>query len=173
MMDAMTKISAGLERAFAEQGFAETSVENLREAAGVSLRTLYKYTPSRGDMVCAALEHRHGRYLKHVFEGLPEDGEDALAALMDRVGAWMATETSHGCLFHAAVAAAPGDERLRDLLLRHKSEVARQASAAAGLAGRDVDIMLILEGLTQSWPLHREAAIASAKRLGRALARID
>jgi len=170
MTDTMTKIASGLERAFAGQGFAEPSVEDLRDAAGVSLRTLYKYTPSRDDMVHAALEHRHRRYLERVFDALPADRIAALDALMERVGGWMETETSHGCLFHAAVAAAPGDARLRALLERHKGEVAARAAAATGLAGREIDLLLILEGLTQTWPLHRDAAVASAKRLGRALA---
>ena len=47
----MTKIAEGLECAFASRGFAEPSVDDLRDSAGVSLRTLYKYMPSRGDMV--------------------------------------------------------------------------------------------------------------------------
>ena len=42
MTDTKTKIAAGLEQAFAARGFAEPSVEDLRDAAGVSLRTLYK-----------------------------------------------------------------------------------------------------------------------------------
>ena len=102
MTEMLNKISVGLERAFASRGFAEPSVEDLRDAAGVSLRTLYKYVPSRADMVQAALENRHQRYLSLMFEGLPDGPEDAAEAIFDRVGIWMATETSHGCLFHAA-----------------------------------------------------------------------
>lgn len=165
----MTRISAGLERAFAERGFAEPSVEDLRDAAGVSLRTLYKYAPSRDEMMRVALEHRHRRYLDHIFTELPEDGDAALAALMERVGIWMEREASHGCLFHAAVAAAPGDVRLRALLERHKSEVASLAAGATDLKGRDTDLLVILEGLTQAWPLLGEAAVESAKRLGTCL----
>ena len=45
MTDTMRRIAGGLERAFAADGFAEPSVEDLRDAAGVSLRTLYKYAP--------------------------------------------------------------------------------------------------------------------------------
>lgn len=169
MTDMMTRISVGLEQAFASRGFAEPSVEDLRDAAGVSLRTLYKYTPSRDDMVLAALEHRHRRYLDHVFADLPADAELAVSAIMDRIGNWMAREASHGCLFHAAVAAAPQDQRLRTLLARHKTEVAARAAKASGLTGREVDLTLIMEGLTQSWPLHREEAVASAMRLSSAL----
>ncbi|MDF1610474.1 TetR/AcrR family transcriptional regulator [Hoeflea sp. YIM 152468] len=163
------KIAAGLERAFAENGFAEPSVEDLRDAAGVSLRTLYKYAPSRDVMVRTALEHRHRRYIAHVFDDLPGDADAAVSAILDRVAGWMRREATHGCLFHAAVAAAPHDPTLRALLQSHKAEVARRAAAVTGQAGRDVDMTLIIEGLTQSWPLYGDAAVVSARRLSLAL----
>lgn len=161
----MIRIAAGLERAFARDGFATPSVEKLRDAAGVSLRTLYKYTPSRDEMAHAALEYRHQRYMAHVFGDLAPDPAIALTAIIDRVADWMKQEASHGCLFHAAVAASPGDGALRDLLMRHKVEVAKRAAELAGRQGRETEIILILEGLTQSWPLYGDAAVDSAKRL--------
>jgi len=81
----------------------------------------------------------------------------------------MATETAHGCLFHGAVAAEPGSVRLREVLGRHKAEVARRAAASTGLEGHEIELSVIMEGLTQAWSLHRDAAIASAKRLGHGL----
>lgn len=169
MSDTRVRIAAGLERAFAEHGFAAPSVGDLRDAAGVSLRTLYKYTPSREEMVYAALEHRHQRYLEKVFGDLPEAGDRALAEIFHRIGAWMGTESARGCLFHAAVAAAPQDKRLIALLQEHKGEVARLAAKSGGLEGREVELMLILEGLTQTWPLHGTHAIDSANRMSTAL----
>ena len=115
MADMMSKISSGLERAFAARGFAEPSVEDLRDAAGVSLRTFYKYTPSRADMV------------------------------------------------------DPNSEPLRRLLERHKAEVASKAAAATGLAAAETELLVIIEGLTQAWPLRGDAAVEAAKRLGCAL----
>ncbi|HBS21520.1 MULTISPECIES: TetR/AcrR family transcriptional regulator [Thalassospira] len=165
MTDTKLKIAAGLERAFAKGGFAEPSVDDLREAADVSLRTLYKYTPSRADMVHLALEHRHQRYIDLLFTDLPEAPDRALSAIIDRVGVWMETEASHGCLFHAAVAASPGDQVLRDLLARHKTEVATKVAIATGRQGYEIELNLILEGLTQSFTLHGAEAIAAAKRL--------
>lgn len=164
------KIAAGLELAFATHGFAEPNVETLRDAAGVSLRTLYKYMPSRADMVMAALEHRHQRYLAQVLKDLPDDPSEARSTLMDRVGTWMRIEAAHGCLFHAAVAADPGNASVRTLLRRHKQEVALRAARATGLADQEVALLLVLEGLTQSWPLHGAEAVAAAKRLASALA---
>lgn len=169
MTDTMNKISVGLERAFASRGFAEPSVEDLREAAGVSLRTLYKYTPSRAEMTLAALEHRHQRYLTAVFEGLPTDPAEALDAILARVGNWMVNEASHGCLFHAAVAADPKSVPLRALLQRHKAEVATRAAEACECPEATTDLLVIIEGLTQAWPLRGEAAVKAAKRLGHAV----
>lgn len=169
----MSKISEGLERAFASQGFAEPSVEDLRDAAGVSLRTLYKYTPSRAEMVLAALETRHQRYLARVFDDLPEEPEQALEAILSRIGNWMETETSHGCLFHAAVAADPSSLRLRTLLKRHKSDVATRTASAIELCGSETALLLIIEGLTQAWPLRGEAAVEAAKSLGHALRSLE
>lgn len=169
MADMMSKIATGLERAFASQGFAAPSVEDLRDAAGVSLRTLYKYTPSRAEMVLAALENRHQRYLTFIFEKLPNEPQEALDAILSRIGSWMAAETSHGCLFHAAVAADPESVPLRALLERHKREVAAKAAKACALTGKESELLLIIEGLTQTWPLGGDAAVGAAKLLGHTL----
>lgn len=166
MPDTKTRIAAGLERAFAENGFAEPNIDSLREAAGVSLRTLYKYMPSREEMVLSALEHRHQRYMQFVFAKLPSDDKPVLHTLFERVSEWMSTEAAHGCLFHAAVAAAPRDARLRSLLARHKTDVAHEVAALSGLPDRQGEITLIVEGLMQDWPLHRGKATECAIHLG-------
>ena len=169
------KIAAGLEQAFAKHGFAEPNVEVLRDAAGVSLRTLYKYMPSRSDMVLAALEHRHQRYLSHMFSALPEGaggaatGPAVFAELLRRIGEWMVEEAAHGCLFHAAVAAAPTDQALQSLLQRHKAEVADKAARAVGLPDQSAALLMIFEGVTQCWPLQGQETLHTGQALGRGL----
>ncbi|WP_368187935.1 TetR/AcrR family transcriptional regulator [Aestuariibius sp. HNIBRBA575] len=161
----MTKIAGGLERAFAAHGFAAPSVEDLRDAAGVSLRTLYKYAPSRDAMIRMALEHRHQRYLIQIFGAASGSSQQGVNETLDRVADWMRTEASHGCLFHAAVASAPDDPCLRKLLEQHKTEVSKMAVARAGTDINANDLLVIIEGLTQAWPLSKDAALSSAKRL--------
>jgi AcrR family transcriptional regulator len=165
MGDMAIKIAAGLEKAFAARGFSEPSVEDLRDAAGVSLRTLYKYAPSRDAMVHMALEHRHQRYLDHIFGGLECQAALTTDTILDRVADWMKVEASHGCLFHSAVAAAPDDVELRHLLERHKSEVYHLCVTRTGEKIKESDFMVIIEGLTQAWPLSKDAALSSAKQL--------
>ncbi|NDR56337.1 TetR/AcrR family transcriptional regulator [Aliiruegeria sabulilitoris] len=117
----------------------------------------------------AAFKHRHQCYLAPAFDDLPPDPDAALDALLDRISDRMATETSHGCLFHAAVAADPGSARLRELLTRHKAEVARKASEAADLPEAENALLLIIEGLTKTWPLHGHAVEGHAQSMARAL----
>lgn len=165
MKDTQEKIAAGLEQAFAAEGFAESGVDQLRDATQVSLRTLYKYCPSREDMVLMALEHRHERYLDHLFRDLPEAPEKALEDIFARIGAWMRTNAAQGCLFHAAVAAQPHSVALRQMLERHKAEVAERLAKAMGLSACRDELMLLHEGLTQSWSFMGEAAVDHAKTL--------
>ncbi len=162
-----TKIAAGLEQAFAARGFAEPSVEDLRDAAGVSLRTLYKYAPSRDAMTLMALEHRHQRFLIHLFDDPTSSEKQDLAKTLERVASWMREEASHGCLFHSAVASAPDNDALRSLLERHKQEVAKLAIQRTETSASTDDIMLIIEGLTQAWPLRKDSALTSAQRLAK------
>jgi AcrR family transcriptional regulator len=169
MNETREKIASGLEHAFATGGFAEIGVDDLRAATQVSLRTLYKYYPSREDMVLAALEHRHARYLAHLFTDLPAAPERALDEVFDRVDEWMRTNAPQGCLFHSAVAAQPHNEAIREMRERHKGEVAARLGEAAGLSSFADELMLLHEGLTQSWSFMGARAVARAKYMAKSL----
>lgn len=168
MQDTKRKIAAGLEQAFARNGFADPSVEDLRDAAGVSLRTLYKYTPSRKDMILCALQYRHERYLSHLFDTDMQHAS-SLDGLLERIGRWMKDEAPQGCLFYAALNAHPHDEQLHSLLKIHKDEIIKRAIQTTGLSDYPYELALLFEGLTQNWSLHGEKSLQAAKQLGKAL----
>ncbi|WP_371824730.1 TetR/AcrR family transcriptional regulator [Paracoccus sp. MA] len=69
MRSTKLRIARNLDRQFAEMGFATQGVEALREGADVSLRTLYKYFPSREEMVVGALEYRDAAYFDWISGG--------------------------------------------------------------------------------------------------------
>ncbi|WP_102868433.1 TetR/AcrR family transcriptional regulator [Pseudovibrio exalbescens] len=165
MSDTKRKIAAGLERAFIEQGFAEPGVDDLKTAAGVSLRTLYKYYASREDMILGALEHRHQRYLALLQQDLPKDRGEALDCLVERMAHWMRTEAVNGCLFQSAVAAHPDNTVLKQLLDTHKAQVAETIATTLEIQGQEVEITLLHEGLLQTWGLHGQRAADAAKPL--------
>lgn len=159
------KIARGLETEFAQRGFAQPSVNQLRDAAGVSLRTLYNYMPSRHDMVLAALESRHERYMAHIFSEELPSGNAALSAVLDRVVSWMQQEVGRGCLFQAAVLAMPDDRQLLERLVSHKDEFAMRAVSQAEKPKSRSKFLIISEGLIQTWPLIGNDALKNAKRL--------
>ncbi|MGF1554005.1 MAG: TetR/AcrR family transcriptional regulator [Paracoccaceae bacterium] len=169
MTELRDEIAARLETAFAARGMSEPGVAALREASGVSLRTLYRHFPSREAMVEAALERRHARYLAHLFDGLPTEPVAALDAAVERVGAWMAGVGAQGCLFHAAVAADPDNEALRALRARHKREVAERLAAALGRPAATAGVMVLHEGLVHAYAIDGAAALDAARVLGREL----
>lgn len=159
------KIAAGLEQAFAENGFTELGVDSLRDASQVSLRTLYKYCPSKEDMILMALEHRHARYLAYVFEDLPANNEHVWNVIFDRVGLWMGESVSQGCLFHSAVASYPHSEPIRMMLEHHKKEVADRMAETTELVDIRDHLLLIHEGVVQSWTILGLQAVVNAKIL--------
>jgi len=165
MVETQERIAAGLELAFAEQGFTEPSVPDLRDASGVSLRTLYRHFPSREDMIVGALEHRHRRYLAFLFDDQPDGAEARLAAIFDRIREWMRTNSPKGCLFQNAVAAHPHNARLRRLLVSHKREVGARLAAAVGLPQEADAMRQIHEGVIASWAVQGEEAVAIGRRL--------
>lgn len=121
MTETKEKIAARLEVSFAEQGFAEPGIDDLREDADVSLRTLYRYFPSREEMVRGALEHRNRRYLEHLARD--EVSNPDLLSLFHRLGSWLESSGNNGCLFLNALAAHPGSEMVREIAQAHKSAV--------------------------------------------------
>ncbi len=159
------KIATGLEKAFAQNGFTELGVDQLRDSAQVSLRTLYKYCPSKEDMIIMALENRHTRYLSYMFEDLPENTENVSKVIFDRVETWMLENVSQGCLFHSAVASYPHSEPIRKVMEQHKKEVADKMAETTNLLERRDHLLLIHEGVVQSWPILGSKAVMTAKCL--------
>lgn len=163
------KILEGLERAFSENGFAEPSVADLRDAAGVSLRTLYRHFPSRDAMVIGALEHRHQRYVAFLFDDLPAEPNKRLDAVFDRISRWMSTNAPGGCIFQNALAAHPHSPELGDLLLAHKRDIGQRLSESIGLPERAAEMRQIHEGAIQSWIFQGTDAIEIARMLAQTL----
>ena len=162
-MDTKSKIASGLETCFRARGFAEPGVDTLREAADVSLRTLYKYFPSRDDMVAGALDYRHDRYLAFISEGVPGSGADAIDHVFLRVETWMRSEDGVGCLFMNALAAHPANLKIRTAVERQKSETRQLMAQYSGRHDLADPLFLLHEGATAAWPLLGPTAIRTAR----------
>lgn len=122
MIETKQRIAKNLELQFAAMGFALPGVDALRAGADVSLRTLYKYYPSREAMVIGALEHRNKIYMDWIAGG-PEQGAAHVLHIFKRLGDWQSEVACNGCLFLNALAAYPESQGIRKTVEHHKDQV--------------------------------------------------
>ncbi|BCR04474.1 hypothetical protein DESUT3_15430 [Desulfuromonas versatilis] len=152
-MTTKEQIASRLEQAFSQRGFAEPGVAELKILAGVSLRTLYRYFPSKESMVIGALDYRHGRYLKFLAEDEPPPGRESIVHLFHRLADWMRQKAPHGCLSVNAFAAYPSSLAIRDAVKLHKDELVRLLARRSGREALGWELFLIHEGVSAAWPL--------------------
>lgn len=139
---------------FAARGFTEPGVAALRDAAGVSLRTLYRYFPSREAMVVGALDARHAAYAAWLAEGQPDKpGEAPIVHVFERLAKWMTARAPTGCLFVQAIAAHPQSDPITNTVRQHKADTRALLAERCDIGGyRDAalpDALFILhEGQT-------------------------
>ncbi|MCL9775278.1 TetR/AcrR family transcriptional regulator [Vibrio methylphosphonaticus] len=156
------QIAASLEQAFSEQGFAEPSVAQLKVACGVSLRTLYKYFPSKEDMIVAALEHRHQRYLNFLLADSPEKGVNAVLHIFNKLKQWMESYAQNGCLSMSAIAAFPEHAVINQTVKAHKEEVRRFLGGQSLRDDLAMQLFLLHEGVSNAWPIMGDETLKSA-----------
>ncbi|MEL7529250.1 MAG: TetR/AcrR family transcriptional regulator [Pseudomonadota bacterium] len=163
MNDAQKQIAAGLERVFWSRGFADPSVPELRAGVGVSMRTLYRYFPSREAMILGALEYRHQRYLAYVREGVSAPGLAAAEQLFDKLGGWMRVTQGKECFFRQALAANPDSTQIKDTVTRHKAELLDFFGVLSGNEHFATTLYLLHEGVTACYAEMDERAVEDAK----------
>ncbi len=163
MTSTKEQIASSLEQAFNTRGFAEPSVVELKKVAGTSLRTLYRYFPSKEAMVIGALNYRHDRYLSFLAENEPLPGKKSIIHLFDRLAVWMTTDAPNGCLYLNALASFPGNKDVRDATVQYKQELIKVLGRRSGLNNLAHELFLLHEGASAAWPIVGIQAIHSAK----------
>lgn len=146
----LSTIVSSAERTFDHHGFAATGMDRLRDAAGVSTRTLYKHAGNKSHLMVAVLADRAERF----FAALPTGGVDALFAGLAQ---WIADDGSRGCLFLRAQGETGGeDPEVAAAVASYRGrlrEVIR--SVVADDLGRDderiaTQVLILVEGATSA-----------------------
>ena len=157
------QISASLEQAFSKQGFAQPNVAQLKPACNVSLRTLYKYYPSKAAMIAGALEYRHQRYLDFLRNDAPVNGIDSAYYIFNKLEQWLQENAPHGCLAMNAIAAFPGDPLILGAVTEHKEQVRQLLGLLSQREDLASAIFVLHEGVSSAWPLLGHVAVTSAQ----------
>lgn len=89
------------DRLYYAKGIQSVGMDELRSAAGVSLKRLYSEFPSKEDIVLAVMERRHELWTTGV-SALVDDAEtprDRLLAIYDYLAGWFSDDSFRGCGF--------------------------------------------------------------------------
>lgn len=157
------QIAAQLEQAFSDYGFTEPSVAKLQKASGVSLRTLYRYYPSKESMVIGALQHRHTRYIELLSAEQTSRRKDSLLAIFRQLENWMQTQAPTGCMSMSALAAYPGNSLISEAVKQHKHDLLALFVTLCGDEALAMQIFLLHEGLSAAWPVIGASSFEAAQ----------
>ena len=159
------QIAASLEQAFSLHGFAEPSVIQLKTACNVSLRTLYKYYPSKEAMIVGALQYRHQRYLAFLLDNLPTDTLDSALHIFHKLEQWLQEYAPHGCLSMNALAAFPDNSLINKVVQEHKREVRQFLAQQSQREDLATALFVLHEGVSSAWPVIGQDAVISAQKV--------
>jgi AcrR family transcriptional regulator len=120
-----SQILHGARRAFARGGLRGTNIPSIATEAGVSVGLIYRYFPSKDELfleLCLADAPERIRDLTDRLAPI-EDPLERLRMAIDAHLDWLPDEVGAPLLLQA-LAAAPGDERVRALLGRRAEDLA-------------------------------------------------
>ncbi|HLI58269.1 MAG TPA: TetR/AcrR family transcriptional regulator [Solirubrobacteraceae bacterium] len=133
------------ERLLRERPFADLSVGDIIDAAGVSRTSFYAHFPTRSAMLAACLRRVVDELVHAVEPFLSEAVDDPEAAIRTSLERWVGLATAHGPLLRTASEEWPHDPELRalwfDVMGTFSRPVARviEAARAAGSAPPGAD----------------------------------
>ena len=147
------RILDAAKRAFYERGYGAVGMDDIRDAAGVSLRRLYREFPSKENVVVGVLGELHQdweRGLQSVVAGT-EDPHAKVLAIYDYLAAWFGEDSFRGCGFINAFAelgasSAAVAELARDHKESFQAYVRELVAAAGGSPKLASQLAILAEG---------------------------
>jgi AcrR family transcriptional regulator len=133
--DADRAVLAGADRLFYGRGVAGVGMDDVRDAAGVSLRRLYALSPSKRALVTAWLHDRHERWMAWFVaevERRAGAGVDPLVATFDAIESWAGSPDYRGCAFLNVIAETTEiDDTHRAIAAGHKRGLVQHLATLA------------------------------------------
>ncbi|MFJ6788770.1 TetR/AcrR family transcriptional regulator [Streptomyces angustmyceticus] len=137
--EARTRILDAAEKLFYARGIQAVGMDELRGAAGVSLKRLYQCFPAKRDLVEAYLRRRDGRWraaLAAYVDARTDDPAARPLAVFDWLGDWFAEPGFRGCAFanaHGELGAA--SDGVGRVAREHKSALLAYVTGLVRAAG--------------------------------------
>lgn len=165
---------------FYERGIAGVGMDDVRDAAGISLRRLYGMFPGKKDLVAAWLDDRHVRWMNwftSTVQRRTDEGVDPLLATFDALDEWVSSPIYRGCAFLNAIAETTEiDDHHRRIVADHKRGLTVHLTALATASHPkapewlpDAMAVLIDGAIVQSAVFGSAAPITAARHAAAAL----
>lgn len=159
---------------FYAHGVRAVSVDAVVAASGLSKMTLYRYFPSKDELVAAYLEqrdeHRARWFIARTAE-LADSPREQLVAMFDALREWFHELDYRGCAFLNTSAEYPeADHPVRSVITRHKQRIRafiadRVEQAGLGHDGELAEaLFLLMDGATVTAQWERSPRAADAAR---------
>jgi AcrR family transcriptional regulator len=128
---------------FYARGIRAVGMDDVRTAAGVSLKRLYSLFPGKDSLVLAVLRKRHSMWTEGLTAAVEsvEDPRDRLLAVYDYLAAWFAEDGFRGCGFiNAFGELGPTSPEVAAYAREHKRSFQAQLATLVADAGVDVSL---------------------------------
>ena len=125
---------------FYARGIRAVGMDDVRNAAGVSLKRLYALFPGKESLVLAVLRKRHAMWTEGLTAAvdMTEDPREKLLAVYDYLADWFAEDTFRGCGFiNAFGELGPTSPEVAAYAREHKQSFQEQLAGLVAGAGFD------------------------------------
>ena len=175
--EALERILSAAEKLYYSKGYAAVGMDELRAAAGVSLRRLYSVFPSKGDIVVAVLNRKHDEWEAGLSQRVDEAGtipKDKMLAVYDFLQDWFCTGSFRGCAFINAFGELGGTHpEVAQLVREHKESFqVYMASLVRELGAPDplgAQLSILAEGAQSTAAISKDPAVATQAKAAAAV----
>lgn len=170
--EAIERILAAAENLYYRKGFAAVGMDELRTAAGVSLRRLYGLYPSKTDIVTAVLTRKHAEWESGLTQAVAAAGNAArerLLAVYAYLEDWFCTDGFRGCAFINAFGELGGtNPAIAHIVREHKAAFQRYMEGlVANIGGSELlaaQLSILAEGAQTTAAISGDPHVATQAR---------
>ncbi|WP_053352295.1 TetR/AcrR family transcriptional regulator [Leucobacter musarum] len=166
------RVARAAEGLYYAKGYAAVGMDELRSAAGVSLRKLYTLFPSKNAVVAEVLDRKHAEWERGLSNRVSRAAPDArsrLLAVFDYLDGWFRDPSFHGCAFINAFGELSGtDASVAQIVHDHKASFQTYMAALVGDAGGTpmlaAQLSILAEGAQSTAAISGDPAAARQAR---------
>ena len=170
--EARERILSAAEELYYRKGYAAVGMDELRSAAGVSLRRVYALFPAKTDIVTAVLARKHSQWESGLSAAVTDAGDDPRTRLLAVYGYlenWFCADDFRGCAFINAFGELGGtNPEVAEIVRTHKASfqeymagLVADTGAPAALAAQ---LSILAEGAQSTAAISKDPSVAVQAR---------